>query len=476
MRYKEFGSNSLIYLLGLFVYGLVLILNDGFMALDEYWVGIIRYIPAQTSSLMSLVGPDDVKSPLQLLPMHVLSQLSLKLGIESPYWQYRFVLTVLGLLSVGLIFFSFRKFSKIANLQPSQEKLLFLLLIFYFAAPFSLTRPMFESVAAPWLTLAAVYAYSYDQYKKMSDLLLGVGAVSVSFVLRQQLGSCALVFIILPILHKNWRHLIYASIAGLLFFILSGVPDIFIRGQFHFSLLQLTVYNYQHGAEYGQQGVWFYPALIFVLFFIPFFIKKYPPGFIHEQIRKYRSFYTVLFLFILLHSLFPNKWERFLISIVPLMLLTLFPYLNYLQMNFNKHKWRLWFLYGINIILFLVASFFPAQKNLIEMSRYLSQHPEIKEIYRVQNTPEWITEAFILNKQFSFIESDISQLSVKNWTDCESVFVVGEAQAEQYKGITDRLVLNATFNVNLIEQLSFKLNPTKNLRRVQLKLYSGCQK
>lgn len=478
MRFKEFGSNRnfATLLIGCLVYGSVLWFNDGFMALDEYWVGITRYIPAQTSSVMALVGPDDVKSPLQLLPMHGVAQAALQMGVESPYWQYRVVIFALGILSVALLFFSFFKFSRFAEFNSTEEKLLLCMLIFYFGAPFGLTRPMFESIAAPWLTLAAVYAFAYDRQRQLHYLLVSVAAASMAFVLRQQLGSCALVCMILPLLHKKWKHFVAAGTLGLLFFVLAGIPDYFIRGAFHFSLLNLFVYNYQHGAEYGQQSVLYYPALIFVICFIPFFIKKYPTGFFKDLWGRYRSLYIVLFLFLFLHSLFPNKWERFLISIIPLLLLIMFPLLSELQSHFKEHRWRLTSLYALNLFLFFVASFFPAQKNLIEMSRYLDRHPEITHVYRIADTPGWITEAFILNKNFEFVESDLQQAEMQNWQDCANTLVVGEAQADMMKPLTDRLHLNAVFNVNLIEQWAFKLNPQKNLRRVQLKLFSGCEK
>lgn len=463
-----------VLFLGILIYFSVLIVNDGFMALDEYWVGITRYIPAQSSNLMNLVAADDVKSPLQLLPMHLVAQGALKLGVESPYWQYRSVLFFLGLLSVGLIYLSFSRFAKINHLQSSETQFLFLMLIFYFAAPFALTRPMFESVAAPWLTLAAVSAFKYDLFEDLKDLLWGIFFVSVSFVLRQQLGFCALVFTILPIIKRKWSHLFCGSGLGFLFFILAGIPDYFIRGTFHYSLLNLTVYNYKHGSEYGDRSILFYPILILIVVFAPFFIKKYPVGFFSNILKKYRSLFIIVALFVFLHSLFPQKWERFLISLIPILILLMFPFLFYLQQNFKTNKTRLTLLYTLNGVLFLIASFFPAQKNLIEMSLYLNQHPETKNIYRVSDTPGWITEAFVLNKQFQFIAGDQLDLSKVNWQDCSNAFIIGEAQEDQFKSLTKQLKLKAQFNVNLIEQMAFRFNSKNNLRRVRLSLYSGC--
>ncbi len=239
---------KIVLIIGFAVYFSVLLINDGFMALDEYWVGITRYIPAQTSSLMTLVSPDDVKSPLQLLPMHAAAQLALNLGITAPYWQYRFVILLLGLISILVLGYAFVKYARVAKLTDKESGFLFLMMIFYFAGPFAITRPMFESIAAPWLTLAGVLAFSYDLNEKRRDLVWGVLFVSLSFVLRQQLGICALVFIALPLLKKKWNDFFIASGVGLVCFILSGIPDYFIRGKFHFSLLNLTIYNYEHGS------------------------------------------------------------------------------------------------------------------------------------------------------------------------------------------------------------------------------------
>ena len=78
-------------LISLTVYVLVVILNTGFIATDEYWDGITRYLPAQKATVSTLIKLDDVKSPLQILPMHMAAQLAYKMGIEAPFAQYHFV-------------------------------------------------------------------------------------------------------------------------------------------------------------------------------------------------------------------------------------------------------------------------------------------------------------------------------------------------------------------------------------------------
>lgn len=468
-------SNHFFIAISFVVYIVVILLNDGFMATDEYWTGITRYIPAQKSSLANLVGPDDVKSPLQILPMHALAQTAYQLGVETPYLQYRFVILILGLLNIALLFFALKKLCEALKLNNQEQNFLWLMLTFYFAAPFGLTRPMFESIAAPWPTLAGVYGLLYDKSEKKSDLLKAVFFVSVAFVLRQQLGFCALALIALALLKKKWNHVLWAGGVGLLFFVLAGIPDYFLRGQFHFSLLNLTIYNYHHGAEYGDRPITFYPVLIFIICFIPFLIKKYPKNFFKQNFIELKTFWMMLFLFVFLHSLFPQKWERFIISLIPILIFLIRPFLYYIHQHFSEHKFRLTGLYSINGILFVVATFFPAQKNLIEMSLYLDKHPEIKKIYRTNDIPGWITEAFILNKNFEYAESNLKEVQAVDWSDCSKALVLGQFQLPEFQEVTSKLHLVAKFKVNLIEQVSYRLNPKNNQRRVELSFFSGCQ-
>ena len=355
-----------------------------------------------------------------------------------------------------------------------ERNLLLLIMTFYFGSSFSMTRPMYESISAPWLALAAVWAIRYDVYARSKDLIWGVVFASMAFILRQQLGFCALVFVVLPILKKNGRHFLIAASVGLVIFILAGIPDIYLRGRFHFSLLNLTLYNYQHGEDYGRKPITFYPVLIMAMTFLPFFIKKYSPEVLQTSFKKLRSTWLIVFLFVFLHSLFPQKWERFLISIIPLLLFLVFPYLWDLQSKFKQHRARLISLYSLNGLIFFMASFFPPQKNLIEMSRFLNLHPEIKKIHRLNDTPGWITEAFILEKQFRFVESTPDDLIRENWNDCQNAVVLAKHDLAANEALTQKLHLKAQFNVNIIEQLAYMLNPKNNARRVQLNLYGGC--
>lgn len=460
---KAFWATALVYFL-------VFLINDGFMASDEYWTAMTRYLPAQTSSLRTLVQSDDVKSPLQILPMHATAQLALKLGMTSAYAQYRFVIVVLGLINLAVLALAIKA---LFPLFPDEKKYYWLLFGFYFAAPFVLTRPMFESLAAPWLALAAAYGLRYDRNENLNDLLVGTFAVSVAFVLRQQVGVCALGLVALPLIKKNFNHFWACAGLGGLFLILSGIPDYFIRGQFHYSLLAVTTYNFEHGQEYGNEPWTYYPLMILALTLSPFFIMKYPTGFWRNHLRAQRLNLIFIFLFVFLHSLFPQKFERFLISILPLLIFFMAHPFRHLYAEKVRRPFRWYSLLFVNFFLFIPASFSPAQKNIIGLARFFDQHPQFNQVLTVNETLTWIPEIFVEKSRPRMTQISEEQLPSLDAKDCSQVIVVNSYYAELLKTQLERFRLIEKFPVNYIEDLAYRLNKKNNLRRTPLLVY-GC--
>jgi hypothetical protein len=459
--------------IALLIYVLVVIFNTGFIATDEYWDGITRYLPAQKATVATLINADDVKSPLQILPMHLASQAAYKLGIESPFQQYHFVIIALGLLGFALS--AWASHLLFSHKNEFLYKVSVLMFAFHFAAPGLLTRPMFEALAAPWIALSCAFAVLYDEKRRWQSLLAGVFCASMAFTLRQQTGFCALVFVILPLIHRRWKDLAIVSFSGLAFFVLSGVPDIFLRGSFHHSLRALADYNFKYGSHYGSQPWHFFFPLIFVFTLLPWFIAKYPAGFLKSYLHRSRSLFIILGLFLLLHSMFANKFERFLISMIPVLIFLMVPLLAYLLDNNRQYRWRLNSMFAVNLLLWMPASFFPAQQNIIELARFLDVHPEFTTLVNVDGSVEWVPDAFIRKPAYAIEPATTEQLKTMGSRDCNTVIVVNENSLQKNRELLDLKYRELDrFNVNVIEAVSYKLNPEHNVRRSPLTVF-GCR-
>ena len=455
------------------IYILVVWSNSGFLATDEYWDGITRYLPAQKATVMTLIHEEDVKSPLQILPMHAAAQLAYKIGIESPFNQYHFVIIFWGLIGFGI-----SAWAAILLFRDRGEylvKIAILALAFHFATPGLITRPMFEALAAPWVILSCAFAVIYDEKKSSRALLAGVFCASVAFVLRQQTGFGALAFVIIPLLHKRWRDLLIVFLSGLFFFILSGIPDIYLRGSFHHSLRALADYNFKYGSHYGDQPWHFFLPLIFICMLTPWLIARYPAGFLKDYFFRYRSLWIVLGFFLFLHSMFSNKFERFLISMIPLMVFLMVPLLGYFFQDWRQRKWRIISLLIVNFLIWLPASFFPAQKNIIDLARYMDVHPEYKIIYNVDNSFDWMPDAFV--RAPAYEAKPVSSADLQNIPSdvCNAIVVVNEnALRKNAAFLAQNYVQLEKFTVNIIESISYRLNPEHNVRRSPFSIF-GCK-
>lgn len=485
--------NPLLLFLGFFL--LVAFLNDGFMGTDEYWNAMVKYLPAQTAKYTDLVDQTDVKSPLQVMPMHFGSQIALKLGVFHPYDQYRFTIlfiTIFNLLIYILSFhiiqsvrlWDFGRDFKIPGVASSQQwqdlcQIVFILLFtFYFASSFTLTRPMFESLAAPWILLSMALFYRYKNDGRYWNVVVATIAVSMAFVMRQQAGIGAVTIPLLLLLAKDFKGVVISSVVGLICFVLAGVPDIFLRGGFHHSLIAVLTYNVEHGHEYGNGSIFFYPGLLLGLSFFPFlWVNNTGKGIAGPVFKKLDYAWVFIFLFVALHSYFPQKFERFMVSIIPLLIVLMTPFFARLILMWPQKKWQLITMGLLNIFILINASFFPSQKNIINAALFIDKHHDIKTYYNLEKTIEWLPEKFIyLNRGYSIVDLSLASVKDQASNNCESAIVVNDFIWQQQQDVLKDYHIVDTFNVNLIERFAYKFNKKNNIRRAPLHVISNCQK
>lgn len=485
--------NPTVIFIGFFL--LVAFVNDGFMGTDEYWNAMVKYLPGQTSTYTDLVDETDVKSPLQVMPMHFGAQIALKLGAFHPYDQYRFTILFITIINLLIYILAFQIIQSVrlwdmggnfelpngVNSQDWQrisQKVFILLFTFYFASSFTLTRPMFESLAAPWILLSMALFYRYKNHDSIWNLVGSTVGVSMAFVLRQQVGVGAITIPLLLLLAKDFKGVVVSSVVGLTCFILAGVPDIFLRGGFHHSLISVLTYNLEHGHEYGNGSIFFYPALLLGLSFFPFLwignISKSVWGPVFKKLTYAWVFIT---LFVALHSYFPQKFERFMVSIIPLLIILMTPFITRLFLQWPQKKWQLVTMAILNFFVLINASFFPSQKNIINAALFIDRHHNIKTFYNLDKTIEWIPEKFIfLNRGYNIIDLSLSAVKDQPDNDCQSAIIVNDFIWKQEKETFKKFHVVDTFNVNLIERFAYKFNKKNNIRRAPLHVLSNCQK
>ncbi len=431
---------------------------------------MIRYLPADVKSPSDFYESGDVKSPLQLIPFWLASKVPTFFGEVRPFEQYRWMLVILGLFHSLLSILALKS----APRDQSSTCFVMLSLLLYFPFLFSITRPMFEALAAPWALLAGVFAMIYfqdsqNQKSSRTSLFLGVLSISVAFALRPQAGLCALIFPILCLKFRNWKDLFLSSALGALVFLALGFADAYLTdGKFHSSLFNLITYNLESGSEYGSQPLLTYPLLLLAFGFIPWFLYKYSPLLQKHYWQKTSPYWIMIGLFVFTHSLFAQKFERFLVPILPLFALALLPVFQNLWNSRSQRPLRTYSLIGLNSLLWMAATWFPAQGNIIELSLYLRSHPEIKSISIYKSIPDWITELFIGHKvQFQELGTHIQDFKCNTSTDR---VLTTEGYLKEILALHPDLQTEIVISKNPFDHLAYILNPNKNKRRSPLVL------
>lgn len=455
---------------------LVANLNIGFIAIDDYMHGIVLYIPSQFSSFSEIIEASGFRSPLPNIFLLSLSKLALSLGLEDPVWQLRFVTSLVTMLaSVGL-FFAIKHF-ELFNHKDSQnyQRLMALVGGFYFLSPLFMTRPLVESLSVPFLSFSSYFMMrAHIGRKLLVSAFLSVIFLAIACVFRYQVGLWALGFFALFYFSQHKKILGIGLLAGAIVgFLLTGLPDLFIKGSFHSSLKSYVGYNLEHSSIYGTTPFYSYILLLIGMSVPPTLFYRFRDVDLKCYLRTFSPMLVALLAFVIGHSAVPHKEERFMVPVFLLFFLLLVPFLNELKI---QKSWRYKYFLILNALVILPASFNPPQINTIRLVKWMEKQAPQFQLYQIAEGNFLFPMAFSANQNLKVKTLGLQELLQKN-LQCDELVAV---RYDIKKGLLEQIPnLKEVFvsKPGPLEQLVVWLNPGKNARRGPLYIYqrSGCQ-
>jgi len=447
------------------------IFNIGVIAIDDYTFAVGSIIPAQIRTPQTVIDGSGFRSAFPSLTLLPLTELALGLGIENPANQLRLVLIVVGIFSFLMNAGWGRRFFRLEIFEDDRRELIVVFLMgFFFLSPLFSTRPMIESLAAPFLTASAYFAARYVKFGTSRSMLAALLLVTIAALFRLQAGVCALALAFVVARQKRWTDLGLLALAGGLLFVVTGFLDWAVKGSFHASLKGYVSYNLEHSSSFGVT-----PFYTFILLFIgisipPVFFSRYRS--LHWR-REYRPLMPALayfLVFVAVHSVIPHKEERFMIPIIPIFLVLLTPLANHL-MSAPAPRWRLRFFMAINGLLLLACSFNVPQNNILGLADYLQRHPSIQMVANAPGTIVLFPDVFIARKVESrdVLPGDLAAVKGGN---CGIVFAARKDLVDKLPGAPGELKKIAEFKPGWLEALAVALNPRQNARRGPIELYT----
>lgn len=314
--------------------------------------------------------------------LHYLLLVGLKsIGIADPKALMVAVRLVHAIWSLVVVRVGYRIALRLTDPRIAWRTGLFLAL-FYFM-PFLSVRNLVEVACIPFLMLGAWRLVQRTEGPTLNDVLwagIWIGlAVNVRF---QTLFFAAGPGLALLLQGRIGKGLFYGAGVAIPLMVVQGMIDLFLWGRPFAELTEYVLYNMANTTTYFDQP-WYNYLLLLLGIHIPLFSVAIVFGYFRRTSPL--TLWLPVLLFVVIHSYFPNKQERFLLPIVPLFFVL--GYTAWEQWRTNSGWWArrtaLWhgilaFTWSINILALLLLTFSYSKRSRVEALYGLRNAPDVR--------------------------------------------------------------------------------------------------
>lgn len=287
------------------------------------------------------------------------------LGIEDPKIQMLIIRLINALGSMIVVWYGIKITQKFSNERLA--KMVGWLLALGWMIPFFSVRNLVEMAAIPWL-IAGVWLLVRDQNKKFDVLYAGL-LIGMAVSIRYQVGVFAVGLAAVYFFKRDWKSFFQVCLGVVITFSLTqGLVDGIIWGYPFAEFLQYFVYNTNDGMDYLPNNNYFmYFIVLTGCFLFPFGLLMLA-GFFNSW-KKHLIIFLPTLLFILFHTFYPNRQERFVLTVLPFfVILGVIGYDLFKQSRFKERLWKVSFIayWMLNIPLLCVISTMYSKKSQVE--------------------------------------------------------------------------------------------------------------
>ncbi|MHC1707605.1 MAG: glycosyltransferase family 39 protein [Bacteroidales bacterium] len=307
------------------------------------------------------------------------------LNINDPQTKMLIVRILHGAFSLLTIYYSYLISLKLSDKKTAAHTAL-LFAVFWFM-PFFSVRNLVEMVCIPFLMISLCYILkARDSKYPLRDFLISGLILGIGFSVRFQTSTFAAGLFLAVLLDKQWKGFLLLGIGYItsILFIQGGI-DIFIWGYPFAEFIEYVNYNATHATSYIVNS-WYAYLLLILGALVPPISVLLLFGYLRHW-KKHLVLFLPAFIFLLFHSLFPNKQERFIIPAIPfIIILGMIGWSDFLNCSaFWKRNKKLlqacWIIFWVlNIILLIPVTGMYSKKARVESMVYLSKYPDIHTV------------------------------------------------------------------------------------------------
>lgn len=354
--------------------------DDHFLVLEaaQSWVDGTDYnywLPSESDSTRQPQG-----HPYFYVGIHfLLLKFQTMLGLTDPQGKLYLIRLLHTLWSLLIVYFGFKIAYKKSNLKVASWVGFALSLYWFF--PFLSVRNLVEIACLPPMVIATWIVIKNDSKLTFKDSLLIGFMLALAFSIRFQTVIFSAGFgLALLLLRVPFKHLLLIVLSFLVTaFITLGILDIYVWGKPFVEFMAYVQYNIDNATVYGVDVWHMYISIILGLLIPPLSILLFAGYFISW--KKEPLLFWPTFLFFAFHTYFPNKQERFILPIIPFIIILGFVggYQIITKYNWESKKWfknTLVFCCVLNLILLPILTFSYSKRNRVEAMCYIAKQKD----------------------------------------------------------------------------------------------------
>lgn len=315
------------------------------------------------------------------------------IGINDPQLKMMLVRLIHAIYSLLFIKYAYKITKHYSNDKVAWYSGLFMAL--YWFMPFACVRQLAEFVSIPPVLMAIWFLIKPNSTIKnylFAGLLFGV-AFSVRFQIVFLLAGIGIALLI----YKTSLKKILTIVVSFFVFvgITNGLVDFILWKKPFAEFLEYVNYNLNNAHAYGTDNWHMYFDLIFGLLIPPLSFLIFA-GYFYSWKKLPVLFWPVL-IYLAFHTYFPNKQERFVLTVFPLLIISgtigMFVIYERFKQNFNRKllKGLKYFVIILNCVLLLVLSPSYGKRHMIEGAYYF---------YNKKNFTNYFVEDSNKDKEF----------------------------------------------------------------------------
>ncbi len=304
------------------------------------------------------------------------------INIFDPQGKMYVVRFLHALWSLLIVFFGYKITLKLSEQKTANLVGWLLALLWFF--PFLSVRNLVEFVSIPLLMWGTYLTVQSSKSTKWSTWIWVGLLFGIAFNIRMQTLLFSGGIGVVLLFSKRWKEALLVGLGTIgIIAVIQGGIDYLVWDEPFIQLKSYVLYNMEHAADYTT-GPWY----VYLLFLLGILIPPISIFIFWGWLRSWKKL-LILFvptlLFLLFHSYYPNKQERFVITIVPFLIIAgtigwqqiVLKYKsNKALFGLNKYSW--YFFWTINLILLLPVTLIYSKKARVEAMEHLSHYPELE--------------------------------------------------------------------------------------------------